>query len=103
MERERAAMKEKEGPCHLLCAERERQNRPLAKKSGGDEDAGREVEGEKGRQKTRGGGGDLVPVWQAFFFCTSSVGSPLHRNPFDPEQYVADRVCADRQTDRLLV
>lgn len=32
---------------------------------------------------------DLVPVWQLCFFCTSSIGSPLHRNPFDPGQCAA--------------
>lgn len=45
---------------------------------------------------------DLVPVWQPCFFYTSSVGSPLHGNPFDLEQCVTDRedwvcVCVDRQ------
>lgn len=42
-------MKEKEGLCHPLCADREGGQTSLAKKSGGDgdEEAGREVEREK--------------------------------------------------------
>lgn len=48
-------MKKKEVLCHFLCAEREANQTSLAKKSGGvrDEEAGREVEREKRRQKHR--------------------------------------------------
>lgn len=35
-ERGREVMKEKEGPCHLLCAEREAERTSLAKNSRGD-------------------------------------------------------------------
>lgn len=102
-ERQREVMKEKEGLCHLLCAEGrgEGEQTSLAKESGGDgdEEAGREVyiwrETERKRDKKHEGGSeverDLVPVWQPCFFYTSSVGSPLHGNPFDLRQCVTDR------------
>ncbi len=98
---ERGVMKEKEGLCHRLCAEREGEQTSLTKESGGDgdEEAGREVEWEKETKNTGGSEveRDLVPVWQPCFFYTSSVGSPLHGNPFDLGQCVTDRedcVCA---------
>ena len=115
-EREREVMKEKEGLCHLLCAEGrgEGEQTSLAKESGGDGDgeAGREVyiwsEKERKRDKKHEGGSeverDLVPVWQPCFFYTSSVGSPLHGNSFDLRQCVTDRedwVCV--QIDRECV
>lgn len=95
---EREVMKEKQGLCHSLCAEREGGQTSLAKERGGDGD-GREAEREK-ETKNIGGSeveGDLVPVWQPCFFYTSSVGSPLHHNPFDLGQCVTDSedwVCA---------
>lgn len=92
---QREVMKEKEGLCHLLCSEREAEQTFLAKKrrGDGDEEAGREVEREKETKNTGGSEveRDLVPVWQPCFFYTSSVGSPLHGNPFDPGQCVTDR------------
>ena len=53
---QREVMKEKEGLCHRLCAEREGEETSLAKESGGDgdEEAGREVEREK-ETKNMGG------------------------------------------------
>lgn len=103
-------MKEKEGLCRCLCAEREGEQTTLANESGGDgdEEAAREVEGEK-ETKNMGGSEverDLVPVWQMCFFYTSSVGSPLHGNTFDLEQCVTDYekcVCVCLQTDREYV
>lgn len=83
-QRERGYEREREGLCHLLCADGEGEQTSLAKKSGGDgdEEAGRE----RKRDKNMGGSEeerDLVPVWQLCFFYTSSVGSPFHGNPFD--------------------
>lgn len=103
-------MKEKEGLCRCLCAEREGEQTTLANESGGDgdEEAAREVEGEK-ETKNMGGSEverDLVPVWQMCFFYTSSVGSPLHGNTFDLEQCVTDYekcVCVCRQTESMCV
>lgn len=93
----REVMKEKEGLCHLLCAGREAEQTSLARKNGGDgdEEVGREVERERGTKNTRGSEVErnLVPVWQPCFFNTSSTGSPLHGNPFDPGQCVTDRKC----------
>ena len=116
-ERERGVMKEKEDLCHLLCAEGrgEGEQTSLAKESGGDgdEEAGREVyiwrerQREKETKKHEGGSEverDLVPVWQPCFFYTSSIGSPLHGNPFDLWQCGTDRedwVCV--QIDRVCV
>lgn len=56
----------------------------------------RRQRGKEGGRETKKMGGseverDLVPVWQPCFFYTSSVGSPLHGNPFDLGQCVTDR------------
>lgn len=103
-------MKEKEGLCRCLCAEREGEQTTLANESGGDgdEEAAREVEGEKETKNMEGSEveRDLVPVWQMCFFYTSSVGSPLHGNTFDLEQCVTDYencVCVCRQRERVCV